>query len=73
MKKKNHKPLSIEPKKSEDPSDRATDSNLIVSNLIANYLKDLSNRPNAGYSIRYDSEKDCYTIGNKWLKLIIIS
>jgi hypothetical protein len=52
--------LAIEPKKSD---------NLVVSNLIANYLKDTTNRSNAGYSIRYNSEKDCYTIGNKVIEI----
>ena len=58
--------MAIELKKSED---RVAGSNLIVSNLIANYLKDLSNKSNAGYSIRYDPEKDCYTIGNKMIEI----
>ena len=49
------KQLAIEPKKSE---------NLIVSNLIANYLQDLTNKSNAGYSIKYP-ENSTYTIGNK--------
>jgi hypothetical protein len=33
-------------------------SNIIVSSIIANYLKDLRDRSNAGYSIKYNSEKD---------------
>lgn len=45
--------------------DSKKSENLIVSNLIANYLKDLTDRSNAGYSIRYNSENNIYTIGNK--------
>ena len=52
--------LAIEEKKSKD---------LVVSKLIANYLKDTTNRSNAGYSIRYDSEKNCYSIGNKVVEI----
>ena len=42
---------------------------LKVSNLIANYLQDLTNRSNAGYSLKYDSENSCYTIGNKVVEI----
>lgn len=61
------KPVEKQLKKSED---RVAGPNLIVSNLISNYLKDLSNKSNAGYSIRYNSEKNCYTInGNKMIEI----
>jgi hypothetical protein len=52
--------LAIEPKQNE---------NITVSNLIANYLQDLTNRSNAGYSILYDSENKCYTIGDQIVEI----
>ena len=36
-----------------------------MSNLIANYLHDSTNKSNAGYSIKYHPENNAYTIGNK--------
>lgn len=53
-------PLAIKSKKSTCQ---------IVSKLIADYLKNSANRSNAGYSIKYDSEKNNYTIGNKVIEI----
>src|SRR4051812_997119 len=49
--------LKIEEKEDEKQEKLYEKPNVLaMSNLIANYLKDTTNRSNAGYSIRYDSE-----------------
>ena len=40
-------------------------TDIVVSNLIASYLQDNSDKNNAGYSLRFDTRKKKYTIGNK--------
>jgi hypothetical protein len=53
----NDKPkfLEIEPKKNKDT---------IVSPLISNYMRDVSDRSEAGYSIKFDNKTKNNTIGN---------
>lgn len=56
------------PLQPEKVNNEKTEPNQIkVSQLIASYLKDPSDKSQSGYSIKYHKEKDKYFIGNKYI------